>query len=61
MNVVIKKKLKTKAFRFKKKWTFSQNKKISYSQMISNLVKSKLWKFEEDCLKTVGGNRYLKK
>ena len=44
-----------------KKQTFTQNKKNSYTQMILKLVKSKLRKFEEDCLKTVGGDRFLMK
>ena len=52
----MKKKIKVLRSNFQKK-TFSQSKNKFYTQIIFKLVKSKLWIFEEDCLKTVGGDR----
>ena len=45
----------------KSKGIFTQNKKNSWMESFCNLIKIRLWKFEEDCLKTVGGDLFLLK
>ena len=45
----------------KLKYYDQTSKKKPYTEMISKLVKNKLWNFKEVCLKTVGGDIFLMK